>query len=139
MAYIHEKPILISEAHLDSFGHLNHARYFELLEQARWDLITERNFGIDVIRRTKTGPVILEVTMKYMRELGPREPVVIRSELLSYEGKVGSFRQQIVKQDGAIACDATFSFGLFDLERRRLIEPTPAWRYAIGVDTTPPG
>jgi len=139
MAYVHEKPILISEAHLDSFGHLNHARYFELLEQARWDLITERNFGIDVIRRTKTGPVILEVTMKYMRELGPREPVVIRSELLSYEGKVGSFRQQIVKQDGAIACDATFSFGLFDLERRRLIEPTPAWRYAIGVDTTPPG
>jgi len=134
MSYIHEKPILISESHLDSFGHLNHARYFELLEQARWDLITERGFGMDVIRRTKTGPIILEVTMKYMRELGPREPVVIRSEMVSYEGKVGTFRQQIVKAGGTVACEATFMFGLFDLERRKLIDPTPEWRYAIGVD-----
>jgi acyl-CoA thioester hydrolase len=138
MPAIHEKTILISEAHLDSFGHLNHARYLELLEQARWDLITERGFGIDVIRRTKTGPIILEVTIKYLRELGPRESVVIRSELLSYEGKVGSFRQQMVKADGAPACEATFTFGLFDMERRKLIEPTPAWQYAIGLVDQPP-
>jgi|SRR5262252_1652686 len=134
MPAIHEKKILVSEAHLDSFGHLNHARYLELFEQARWDLITERNFGIDVIRRTKTGPVILEVTVKYMRELGPRDPVVIRSELLTYEGKIGTFRQQMVKDDGGVACEATFTFGLFDLERRKLIDPTPAWRYALGMD-----
>jgi len=136
-ATIHEKRILISEAHLDSFGHLNHARYLELLEQARWDLVTERGFGIDVIRRTQTGPVILQVTIKYMRELGPREPVIIRSELLTYEGKVGTFRQQMVKEDGALACEATFSFGLFDLERRKLIDPTPAWQFALGADVAP--
>ena len=139
MAYIHEKTIVISEAHLDSFGHLNHARYLELLEQARWDLLTERNFGIEVIRRTKTGPVVLEVTVKYMRELGPRDPVVIRTELVSYEGKIGSLRQQMLKSDGALACEAIVTFGLFDLERRKLIEPTPAWRYAIGLDTAPAG
>jgi acyl-CoA thioester hydrolase len=135
---VYEKRILISESHLDSFGHLNHARYLELLEQARWDLITERGFGIDVIRRTRTGPVILEVTIKYMRELGPREPVVIRSELLTYEGKVGTFRQQMVKEDGALACEAIFSFGLFDLERRKLIDPTLAWQFALGADVAPP-
>jgi len=139
MAYIHEKTNVISEAHLDSFGHLNHARYLELLEQARWDLLTERNFGIEVIRRTKTGPVVLEVTVKYMRELGPRDPVVIRTELVSYEGKIGSLRQQMLKSDGALACEAIVTFGLFDLERRKLIEPTPAWRYAIGLDTAPAG
>lgn len=136
MAYVHEKTILISEAHLDSFGHLNHARYLELLEQARWDLLTERNFGIDVIRRTKIGPVVLEVTVKYMRELGPREAIVIRTELVSYEGKVGTLRQQMLKADGGVACEATITFGLFDMERRKLIEPTPEWRYAIGLDGT---
>jgi acyl-CoA thioester hydrolase len=134
MAYTHEKTILISETHLDSFGHLNHARYLELFEQARWDLITERGFGIDAIRRTKTGPVILEVTVKYVRELNPRESVVIRSEMLSYERRVGSFRQQMLKADGALACEAIFTFGLFDLEARKLIDPTPAWEFALGLD-----
>ena len=134
MAFIHDKPIIISEAHLDSFGHVNHARYFEIFEQARWDLITERGFGIDVIRRTQTGPIILEATVKFLRELGPRESAVIRSELISYERKIGKFRQQILKADGTVACEAVFTFGLFDMERRRLIEPTPAWAHAVGVE-----
>jgi acyl-CoA thioester hydrolase len=133
MAYVHEKTIIISEAHLDSFGHLNHARYVELFEQARWDLITERGFGMDTIRRTKSGPTMLEITLKFMRELAARETVVIRGELISYERKVGKMRQWMVKADGETACDALVTFGLFDIERRRLIEPTPEWAHAVGL------
>jgi acyl-CoA thioester hydrolase len=138
MPAIQQKTITISEAHLDSFGHLNHARYFELFEQARWDIITERGFGMDVIRRTQTGPIILEATVKFLRELAPREQVVIRSELISYERKIGKFRQEIVKGDGAVACEAIFTFGLFDMERRKLIDPTPAWAHAVGVESAGP-
>jgi YbgC/YbaW family acyl-CoA thioester hydrolase len=134
MAFTQDKTIQISEAHLDSFGHLNHARYFELFEQARWDIITARGFGIDIIRKTQTGPTILEVSVKFLRELAPRETVIIRSELASYERKVGKFRQQMIKADGTVACEAMFSFGLFDIERRRLVDPTPAWAYAVGVE-----
>jgi acyl-CoA thioester hydrolase len=138
MPFTQDKTIQISEAHLDSFGHLNHARYFELFEQARWDIITERGFGIDTIRKTQTGPTILEVTVKWLRELAPRETVIIRSELASYERKVGKFRQQMIKADGTVACEAMFSFGLFDIERRRLVDPTPAWAYAVGVEGIAP-
>ena len=134
MPPIQDRTIRISESHLDSFGHLNHARYFELFEQARWDIITERGFGIDVIRRTKTGPVILETSAKFMRELAPRETIVIRSELISYERKIGKMRQQMIKADGDVACEATFVFGLFDIEKRRLIDPTPEWAYAVGLE-----
>jgi len=130
---VHEKTILISEAHLDSFGHMNNARYFEILEQARWDLITERGFGIDTIRRTSTGPVVLEVHLRFRHELPPRERVVIRSQLASYEGKVGTIRQELIKPDGTVAAEALFTFGLFDMKRRKLIEPTPAWAYAVGL------
>jgi acyl-CoA thioester hydrolase len=137
MATVFDKTILISEAHLDSFGHLNNARYHELFEQARWDLITSRGFGIDTIRRTQTGPVILEVTVRFMRELSPREQIVIRSELVSYERKVGKLRQQMLKADGDVACEAIYTFGLWDLERRKLIEPTPAWAYAVGLTEAP--
>jgi acyl-CoA thioester hydrolase len=138
MANIHEKTVVISEAHLDSFGHMNNARYLELFEQARWDLITDRGFGIDVIRRSGTGPTILEVTVKFMRELAPRDTIVIRSDLLSYERKVGQLRQQMIKADGTVACEAVFTFGLFDVERRKLIEPSPAWAYAVGLTSSAP-
>jgi len=134
MAYVHGKTIIISEAHLDSFGHVNNARYLELFEQARWDLITERGFGIDTIRRTRTGPTILEINIRFLKELNPRETVVIRTEMVSYERKVGKLRQQMLKADGALACEAIFTFGLFDVERRRLIEPSPEWAHAIGLD-----
>jgi len=138
MPPIEDRTIRISESQLDSFGHLNHARYFELFEQARWDIITERGFGYDVIRKTMTGPVILEASAKFMRELAPRETVVIRSELISYERKIGKMRQQMIKADGEVACDATFVFGLFDIAKRRLIDPTPEWAYAVGLDAPPP-
>jgi acyl-CoA thioester hydrolase len=134
MPVVHEKTIVISEAHLDSYGHLNHARYLELFEQARWDFITERGFGLETIRKTNTGPVILEVNLKFLRELNARETIVIRSEMVSHERKVGKIAQQMLKSDGGgSACDALITFGLFDLERRKLIEPTPAWAYAIGL------
>jgi acyl-CoA thioester hydrolase len=136
MAALHEKTVTISEAHLDSFGHLNNARYLELFEQARWDLITERGFGIDVIRRTKTGPTLLEIVIQFQRELSARETVVIRSDLLSYERKVGKLRQQMIKADGAVACEAIFTIALFDLEKRKLVEPTAAWAYAVGLTTS---
>ena len=133
MPALHEKPIVISEAHLDSFGHLNNARYLELFEQARWDLITERGFGIDTIRKVQQGPTILGVEMKFLRELAPREAVVIRTELLSYERKIGRMKQTMMKADGTPACEAVFVFGLFDLAQRKLVEPTPEWAHAVGL------
>jgi YbgC/YbaW family acyl-CoA thioester hydrolase len=133
MASLHQMTIVVSEAHLDSFGHLNNARYLELFEQARWELITERGFGMDVIRKTQTGPTILAVEMRFLRELVAREKIVIATELSSYERKIGKLVQRMIKSDGALACEATFTFGLFDLARRKLIEPTAEWAYAVGV------
>jgi YbgC/YbaW family acyl-CoA thioester hydrolase len=137
MSFTHDKTITISEAHLDSFGHVNNARYFELLEQARWDLITERGFGIDAIRSSRTGPTILEINIRFLRELKPRDVVVIRTEMISYERKIGKLRQQMLKDDGSVACEAIFTIGLFDVDKRRLVEPTPAWAYAVGIDQPP--
>jgi YbgC/YbaW family acyl-CoA thioester hydrolase len=133
MPALHEKTLVVSEAHLDSFGHLNNARYLELFEQARWDLIVSRGFDLETIQRTRTGPTILEVQMKFLRELAPRETIVIRSELVSYERKVGKMRQVMLKADGTPACEAIFTFGLFHLDERRLVEPTPAWAHAVGL------
>lgn len=125
--------LLIRESHLDTFGHVNNATYLALYEEARWDLITRNGYGLGDIQKAKQGPVILEVNLKFMKELRLREKIRITVEMLSYEGKIGRLRQQMLKEDGAVASEAVFVFGLFDLQQRRLIDPTPAWKKAIGL------
>ena len=46
MALIFRYPLTILEKHLDSFGHVNNATYLHLYEEARWDFITKRGFGL---------------------------------------------------------------------------------------------
>jgi acyl-CoA thioesterase FadM len=88
---------------------------------------------METIKRTRTGPTILDIHMKFLKELAPRETVVIRTELLGYERKVGKMRQSMIKTDGTAACEAIFTFGLFHLDERRLLEPTPEWSHAVGL------
>ena len=57
----HEWSFQVLESHLDSFNHMNHATYFQIFEQARWELITSRGFGLKEIIETQIGPTILDV------------------------------------------------------------------------------
>jgi acyl-CoA thioester hydrolase len=79
----------ILEGHLDTFGHVNNARYLDLLEEARWQWITDNGFGLAEIQRHKLGPTILEIDIKFRRELQNRERITIRTTVLEYSGKVG--------------------------------------------------
>lgn len=130
--------ILILESHLDTLGHMNNATYLVLFEEARWDLITKNGFGLKEIQKRQLGPIILEVNLKFLKELRLREEVTITTEFLHYKGKVGQLRQQMLRSKGEIACEAVFTFGLFDLNQRKLIEPTPEWRRALEMEDTNP-
>jgi len=129
----HQYHLLILEKHLDTFGHVNNASYLEILEEARWDLITRNGYGLDEVQRRKTGPIVLDVHLRFARELRNRQAVTIRSWVDSYSGKVGKFAQQVVDDAGDLCCDALFTIGLFDLTARKLIRPTPEWVRALGL------
>lgn len=126
--------IQILEHHLDSFGHVNNATYLEIYEEARWDFITKNGYGLKDIHQTKQGPVILEVNLKFIRELKNRESITITTELLEYSGKVGKLLQKILLKDAQVASEAVFVFALFDLKERKIIEPTGPWKKAIGME-----
>jgi acyl-CoA thioester hydrolase len=119
---------------LDLFGHVNNAVYLQILEEARWELITQNGYGLQRIVESKLGPTILEIQIKFMRELTNREAVTVESELLDYSGKVGHLRQRILKQDREAACEATLAFGLFDVRARKLVLPTDDWASAVGLE-----
>lgn len=125
---------LVRESHLDSFGHVNNATYLQLFEDARWDLITAKGYGLKEVHDLKIGPVILEVNLKFRRELKNRENVKILTNLLSHEGKISVLRQIMINEKGEQAAIADFTVGLFDLNARKLIDYTPKWRFALGLE-----
>lgn len=124
--------MVIRERHLDSFGHVNNATYFEIFEEARWDLISQRGYDLHYVQKVKQGPVILEAQVQFRKELKLREPITISTRLLGYNKKIGRLEQMISLQDKEVAATAQFVFGLFDLLQRQLIEPTEPWKKAIG-------
>ncbi len=126
-------PLTILEGHLDTFGHVNNAVYLEILEEARWDLITRNGYGLEKIKQTGMGPTLLEVQLRFLRELKLRQKVVIHTQMISYEGKVSVFRQWIVNETGETCCDATLKIALFDVRLRKLVAPTPEWLGAVGA------
>jgi thioesterase-3 len=60
------KEISIRGYHIDHFGHVNHGRYVELLEEARWQYLDDNNL-IDAIHETGAIHVVsrLEVDYRY--------------------------------------------------------------------------
>lgn len=132
-ARIHKYPLVILERHLDTFGHVNNATYLELFEEARWDWIHHNGYGLSEIRRTRQGPTILEIQIRFKRELKNRTAIVIETFLEAYESKVGQMVQRMVDAEKTLYCEAKLAFGLFDLDQRRLVPPTEAWLRAVGI------
>lgn len=133
MGFDHDYLLTIHERHLDSFGHVNNSTYLDLFEEARWDFLEQRGYGWAEIRARKCGPVILEAHLLFKREVRNRERLRIQSSLESYEGRVGVMVQRMMDEGGILRCEARLVFGLFDLERRKLVEPTPEWRKVLNL------
>jgi len=125
-------PILIKESYLDTFGHVNNATYLTLFEEARWDLITQNGFGISYIQKTGLGPTILEINLRFLKELRLREEINIETKMIAYEKKIGKLEQKMLR-NGEICCKAEFTIALFDINTRKLVTPTVEWLRAIGV------
>ena len=129
---VHRYNTIIKEGHLDTFGHMNNATYLALLEEARWEMVTERGFGLKKIMAEKIGPTILDISIRFLKELNLRDEITIESEVTSYEKKICIIEHRILR--GTDICStATFTLALFDLNQRKIILPTEEWLHAIGV------
>ncbi len=114
---------------LDTQGHLNQAVYLQYAEHARWELLREAGLAQEKLLAEGIGPVQLEVTVKYLRELRGGDRVRVSCELFHGEGKTFEIRQRILKEDGTVAAEISGVGGILDLTARRLVTD-PAGRFA---------
>lgn len=130
---IFEYELLIREHHLDSYGHVNNATYLEIYEEARWEVITRRGYGYHKVHESGFGPVILEINLKFHKEVILREKVRITVEAEPFSGKVSWIRQKMYKEDGSLGSEIGLLYGFFDLKNRKIIAPSAEWLQAVGL------
>jgi YbgC/YbaW family acyl-CoA thioester hydrolase len=120
--------VLIEEMHLDSFGHVNNAVYVKLYEQARWDFISKHGLGLEWMKQHQKAPVILDLKVRFKKEITNREIIRIRSKTLEViNGKILRLEQVMLKLDGSISSEAEFTIGFFDLKERKLVSAPEEW------------
>ena len=132
---VYEYDIMILEQHLDTFGHVNNAKYLEMYEEARWDFITKNNLGLKEILATQVGPVLLDLNLTFKAELKNRDKIKITSQARAQMRNkfVMILDQRMILEDGKTASTLTLSVGMMDLKARKLISPSEEWRRALGL------
>ncbi len=114
----------------DAQGHLNGNVYLQYAEHARWSLLQAAGIRQNDLLTEGVGPVNLESTIRYHRELVAGDDVDITCEFVWGEGK--SFRvEQSIRNGttGNVAAEVFNVGGLLHLEERCLVrEPGEYFR-----------
>ncbi|MDQ0982921.1 thioesterase family protein [Streptomyces sp. V2I9] len=103
--------------------------YLQYAEHARWELLRAAGLPREKLLADGIGPVQLEVTVKYLRELRGGERVRVTCRFDYGTGKTFTLEQRIIKEDGTVAAEITGVGGVLDLTERRLV-PDPRGRLA---------
>jgi acyl-CoA thioester hydrolase len=108
----------------DTQGHLNQSVYLQYAEHARWEYLRAAGIRQADLVAKGVGPVVLETTIKYLRELRAGDSVDISCAFSWRDGKTFHVVQRLVREDGVLAAEITGVGGILDLAERRLV-PDP--------------
>ncbi len=122
----------LKDAWSDGMGHINHAYYLSLGEQARWAWATELGVGKSHIEATGVGWVILEAHVKYLKELRANEQIHIGCKLMDFKHKVGRIKHDVYREHTLCAV-VEVVFGFFDLKQRKLVPPDDTLKQTFGI------
>ena len=117
---------------LDDYGHVNNARYLDLYEEARWDMLNKSGYGQEMVKKSRKGPVILEVNVRFKSELLPGQKIRIETSSRRKNDRIFYFDQVMINEEGKEASKAVFTYALFDLANRKMIKPDEGWLKAFG-------
>ncbi|MEU9664086.1 acyl-CoA thioesterase [Streptomyces bobili] len=105
----------------DVQGHLNQSVYINYAEHARWSLLQAAGITQAGLIGRGIGPVALETTIRYKRELLAGDEVDVTCAFTWGGGKTFRIEQVIRRTDGTVAAELSAVGGLLNLETRRMV------------------
>lgn len=109
-----ESTFKIRSFHTDSFGHVNNARYLELLEEARWQF-AEHHRLVDLLIEENLGFIIMQMNLRFRLPVVEGDTIQVFTSLVALGSDIGEVEQLIMKKgEGKLAAKSMFTFVLID-------------------------
>lgn len=114
---------------LDTNGHVTTAAYLQYADHARWKLLQAAGIDLDALVAEGFGPVTLETTVRFRRELRIGTDVEVSCRFSWPGGRTGGVDQELRRAtDGELVAEVRSVGGLLDLRRRKLVgAPEEFW------------
>ena len=113
---------------MDSMGHLNHASYLTVFEEARWDICHAQNMTIESMQARGIGLVVIEAHIQYRRELRAGEALLIKTRFRDVHRKLWRVEQTMENAQGQLCSHVEIKGGMFDLKERKMVLADSEWR-----------
>ncbi|MFB9885359.1 acyl-CoA thioesterase [Balneatrix alpica] len=105
--------------HLDSFGHVNNARYLEFLEAARWDWLAASDC-MQVLQQEQVVFAIVNININYKAEARLGDVLDISCAVGRLGEKSVQLTQEVRRErDQVVVADATITFVFMDVRTRQ--------------------
>ena len=105
--------------HEDRFGHVNHARYLEFLEEGRWDYLDERG-PQDGFPALGVFPVVVNLSISYRRPTSAGDTLRITTRVADVSSRKIVMKQKIYqKATDKLCCEADISLVLVNSKTGR--------------------
>lgn len=139
----HEMTIRVRGYHCDFYGHVNNARFLELLEEARWRW-AESVIDLPAWQAAGFGFVVAGIDIRYKRPAPEGMLLRVRSDITRLDAKSGVFRQQVLAAaDDRLLAEADVTFAVIDTRTGRALPlegeadaPFAAWRRSQVAEET---
>lgn len=107
--------IKVRTYHTDGFGHVNHARYLEFLEEARWSYCEENGIIERIFSAKGISHAVVGITINYCRSATPGDLLLIVTGVLKKGKKSFTIGQRIfLGETDTLVADAQVTNVLLD-------------------------
>jgi thioesterase-3 len=120
---VHRLRLKVRGYHVDMYGHVNHARYLEFMEEARWSLV-EQAVDLQAFDAQGFGFVVVRIDISFRRPARVGDELEIRSWLGHVGGKSAVIRQDIhagPEPDAPLVTSAEVTFVIIDKRSQRAV------------------
>lgn len=102
--------------HLDGYGHVNHARYLEFMEEGRWDYFDKHPALMSRLGKGDVAFVAVNLNIDYRQAAVAGDELDISTRLSALGGRSAKMRHEILRRrDGALVACAELTFVLLDV------------------------
>lgn len=107
--------------HVDLYGHVNNARYLELLEEARWNHF-ESTVDYEEFKRNGWAFILVNININYRKPAVPGDVLHIHTAHKSHTSRSMTMHQ-IIKLNGTetVVADADITFVVLDAKTERVV------------------